>query len=126
LISAGTVLALLIALAVRPVSAAKATTLYTPPFISAGVDNYLSCEAVNVGASPLTISFELISRDIGNVVASNTFNVQPGFGAATATQNAFAFCRISFDGTATDVRASINQVVVGGGVNTTTASLPAW
>jgi hypothetical protein len=102
----------------------QASTLKTSP-LSAGSDGTVQCELVNVGAVPITASIIPVSTSGGPVFDP--------FPCPTVAPNARCFvtigivpvdvfCRFTFSGSKSGVRALIETVTPGG---TTTAALPA-
>jgi hypothetical protein len=96
--------------------AARAATIFTPPVIPDD-DGSFFCVATNVGPRTLTVVFEVfdlngaISRRIGLVVPPLETRAAPGNGASNDR-----FCRITFDGGRSAIRASVEVLSSGSAI----------
>jgi hypothetical protein len=123
-----------IAFAVKPTAAPSrptSTVLYTP-VLAAGPGNGLYCDVLNVSTTTRMISMDLIDNLgvlIGHIPASgNPYPTPPGqaFGGGVTDPNAtfIGYCKITVDGTSSDVRGEV--LVNNGTTAQTIAAAPAY
>ena len=76
-------------------------------FVSGG--QLMNCEATNVSGEPRTISVEILGEGGNSLEGPNTSTVADGASAfAVYNQTAYAYCKVTVDGPASDVRAALS------------------
>jgi len=88
----------------------KATTLATAVILATG-DQQLNCEATNVSGEPRTISVEIFGEGGNSLEGPVASTVADGSSAfAVYTQTAYAYCKVTVNGDASDIRAALSVV----------------
>jgi len=88
----------------------KATTLATAVILATG-DQQLNCEATNVSGEPRTISVEIFGEGGNSLEGPVASTVADGSSVfAVYTQTAYAYCKVTVNGDASDIRAALSVV----------------
>lgn len=88
----------------------KISKLATAVILGSG-DQVLNCEATNVSGEPRTISVEILGEGGNSLEGPVTSTVADGASAfAVYNQTAYAYCKVTVDGPASDVRAALAVV----------------
>ncbi len=102
--------ALLVLPGFAAIAAGRPTTLTTSAI---DFSTTLVCSATNVGSTPLAVSIQLLSPQTGEALFNSvtvTATLEPGFGTSNELTLAVGFtsgyCRVSFAGPPTAVRAA--------------------
>jgi len=85
----------------------KSSHLATAVILGTG-DQVLNCEATNVSGEPRTISVQIFGEGGNSLEGPVAATVQDGASVFAAyNQTAYAYCRVTVNGAASDVRAAL-------------------
>jgi len=95
----------------------KTSILATAVILATG-DQNLNCEATNVSGEPRTISVEIFGEG-GNSLEETVASTVPDGSSVFAvhTQTAYAYCKVTVNGPASDIRAALSVVSAANGTS---------